>query len=302
MAASQDDDVTAGSILRELIFNQYQAIVLGGTAIASLIALNPLPLLIWLGSELVLLPILDSGPLRRLVNKRKRDIARAKAGEQRARVIADLTPVHAKRYAAVEEMCRRIEANYQGLSGISQAYLSEQRAKLDMILTGCLTRLSALQRYQKMPPRRGKAEIEREIDGLEAELAQPDVPERAAAALRKNLELKRRLLASLDQADDTIRTLQTEIDSMESLVEVLHHNSMSLRDPQAISEELDTIVRQSEDSDRIVREMEALLRTDTDAWQGELIAPTEVVPPIPAPPAVTQGGQTGATARRVKQR
>ena len=78
-----------------------------------------------------------------------------------------------------------------------------------------------------------------------------------------------------------MRTLQTEIDSMESLVEVLHQNSMSLRDPQAIADELDTIVRQSEDSNRIVREMEALLRTDTDAWQGEL-APAATLPPIPA--------------------
>ncbi len=58
---------------------------------------------------------------------------------------------------------------------------------------------------------------------------------------------------------------------MESLLEVLHQNSIALRDPQAISEELDTIVRQSEDSDRIVREMEALLRADTGGWQGELV-------------------------------
>ena len=59
---------------------------------------------------------------------------------------------------------------------------------------------------------------------------------------------------------------------MESLLEVLHQNSMSLRDPQAIAEELDTIVRQSEDSERVVREMEALLRTDTDGWQADLVA------------------------------
>ena len=281
MPPSSDDDVSAGSILRELVFNQYQGIVLGGMALASLIALNPMPLLIWLGSELVLLPILDSGPLRRLVNKRKRDLARARAGEARASAIAGLSAAHAKRFAAVEEMCRHIEGNYQGLSGISQAYLSEQRAKLDMILTGCLTRLTALQRYQARPVRRGPPEIQKEIAGLEAELAEPGVPERAAAALRKNLELKRRLLASLAQVDDTVRTLQSEIDSMESLVEVLHQNSMSLRDPQAIADELDTIVRQSEDSNRIVREMEALLRTDTDAWQGEL-APAAPVPPIPA--------------------
>ena len=46
-----------------------------------------------------------------------------------------------------------------------------------------------------------------------------------------------------------MKALATELDSMASLLEVLHQNSISLRDPQAISEELDTIVRQSEDSE-----------------------------------------------------
>ncbi len=296
MAPPADDDVSAGSILRELILNQYQAIVLGGAALASLVALNPLPLIIWFGSELVLLPILDSGPLRRLVNRRKRELARARAGAARASVIADLTATHAKRYAAMEALCRQIEANYQSLSGISQAYLSEQRAKLDMILTGCLTRLSALQRYQRMPPRRTERDLTSEIADLEAELAGDDVPERAAAALRKNLELKRRLLTSLGQVDDTVRTLQTEIDSMESLLEVLHQNSLSLRDPQAIADELDTIVRQSEDSDRVVREMEALLRSDTEAWQGD-VTPVAGLPPVPAPPEPSAASRTRVKGR-----
>lgn len=282
MATSSDDDITAGSILRELILNQYQAIVLGGTALVSLIALNPLPLLIWLGSELVLLPILDSGPLRRLVNRRKREQARAQAEAARSRIVGELSAPHARRYAALVELCGQVEANYQSLTGISQAYLAEQRGKLDMILSGALARLHALQRYQRTPARRSHDEIAREIAELEAELKQPGVPERAAAALQKNLELKRRLQASLAQVGDTVRTLETEIDSIESLVEVLHQNSMSLRDPQAISEELDSIVRQSEDSEKIVREMEALLRTDTVEWQGDAAAGI-AVPPIPPP-------------------
>jgi hypothetical protein len=258
MAAS-DEDVSAGSILRELIFNQYQAIVLGGTALASLIALNPIPLLVWLGSEMVLLPVLDSGPLRRLVIRRKRAQERARAEAERARLLTALTPSHAKRYRAMGEMCRLIESNYQSLTGISQAYLSEQRGKLDVILQGCVSRLLALQRYERMPAGRNVYEIEEEIGDLERELARADLPERAASALRKNLELKRKLLESLSEVGDTVKTLLTELDSMESLLEVLHQNSISLRDPQAISEELDSIVRQSEDSDRVVREMEALL-------------------------------------------
>jgi hypothetical protein len=293
--APSDDDTSAGSILRELIFNQYQAIVLGGTALASLVALNPLPLLVWLGSELVLLPILDSGPLRRLVHRRRKAIAKQQEEAARKRIVAALSPAHARRYEAMADLCRQIEANYQSLTGISQVYLSEQRGKLDVILQGILHRMMALQRYETMPTSRRPEELRREIAGIEGELADPDLPGRAAAALRKNLELKQRLLESLSEIDATVRTLETELDSMASLLEVLHQNSVSLRDPQAISEELDTIVRQSEDSERIVREMEALLRTDGGAWGGEW-------PAVAAPSAPVHDRQAGAVRRKVKGR
>jgi signal transduction histidine kinase len=276
-----DDEVSAGSILRELIFNQYQAIVAGGAALASVLTLNPLPFLIWLGSELVLLPVLDSGPLRRLVARRRRGVARAQAAERRKSLIASFDAAYAKRYVAMEQLCRMIEANYQSLSGISQAYLSEQRGKLDNILEGCLNRMLALQRYEKMPISRKPADIRREIAALEDELTDPGLNERANAALQKNLELKRRLLASYSEVGGTMKALSTELDSMASLLEVLHQNSISLRDPHAISEELDTIVRQSEDSERVVREMEALLRSDAGAWGADVMPERGEAPPVP---------------------
>ena len=282
------EDISAGSILRELIFNQYQAIVAAGAVAASALTLNPLPLLLWFGSELVLLPILDSGPLRRLVARRRRAAARFQSDERRKTVIASFDAAHAKRYAALEGLCRMIETNYQSLTGISQAYLSEQRGKLDNILESCMHRMLALQRYQKMPLSRDPDDLEREIASLERELTDQDLNERARAALQKNLELKRRLLTTYGEVEGTMKALATELDSMASLLEVLHQNSISLRDPQAISEELDTIVRQSEDSERVVREMEALLRTDGGSWSADIPErPSGVrtkVPPIPTPP------------------
>ena len=287
--APPPEDISAGSILRELIFNQYQAIVAAGAVAASALTLNPLPLLLWLGSELVLLPILDSGPLRRLVARRRRDAARLQSDERRKSVIASFDAAHAKRYASLEELCRMIETNYQGLTGISQAYLSEQRGKLDNILEGCLHRMLAL---AALPEDAADAAIPTissdEIAKLERELTDESLNERARAALQKNLELKRRLLASYAEVGGTMKALATELDSMASLLEVLHQNSISLRDPQAISEELDTIVRQSEDSERVVREMEALLGRDSDSWSADVATrPSGVrskVPPIPTPP------------------
>lgn len=292
--ASPEDDISEGSILRELILNQYQAIVAGGAALASVLTLNPMPFLLWLGSELVLLPILDSGPLRRMVARRKREAARIQQSQRRAAAIASFEPQFAKRYAAMEQLCRAIEGNYQGLSGISQAYLSEQRGKLDNILDGCLNRMLALQRYDKMPITRNPAEIKREIADLQKELAGADLNDRARAALQKNLELKQRLLKSYSEAGGNMKALETELDSMQSLLEVLHQNSLSLRDPQAISDELDTIVRQSDASERAVRELEAMLRAGGGEWAPDL---DDIVPPTSQP-----GGTTPASRQKVKGR
>lgn len=264
--ASSEDDLSTGSILRELIVNQYQAIVLGGVALASALTVSPLPLLLWAGAEMVLLPVLDSGPLRRLVSRKRREKQRALEAQQRAALVASFDGANARRYQALENLCRMIEANYQGLTGISQAYLSEQRSKLDHILAGCVSRMLALQRYEKMPLTRDPDEVRMDIAALEHEVKDPELNERARAALLKNLELKRRLLESYSEVGGTMRALETELDSMASLLEVLHQNSISLRDPQAISQELDTIVEQSEHSDRVVREMEALLRSDAAGW------------------------------------
>lgn len=283
---------SAGSILRELILNQYQAIVLAGTTLASLVTLNPMPLLFWVGTELVLLPLLDSGPLRRLVSRRRRRKARLESEARRKRLLSSFTPEYAKRYEAMESLCRMIETNYQGLHGISQAYLSEQRGKLDMILESCVHRMTALQRYDRTLVRKSPDRIETEIRDLEKELEQPDLNERARAALEKNLELKRRLLSSYSEARGTMKALSTELDSMASLLEVLHQSSISMRDPQTISEELDTIVRQSEDSGKVVREMEALLRTGVPEWDADL-------PPLEDP---RTRSEAGTTRRKVKER
>jgi hypothetical protein len=257
------------SILKDLVLNQYQAIVLAGVAAVSLLSSSPLPLMIWLGGELVLLPTLDSGPLRRLIARRRRAKARRAAESNRARVLDALETPYARRYSAMQQLCAQIEANYQELNNLSQAYLVEQRGKLDVILDGCLHRLIALQRYDAMLHRRSEPSVRQQIQALERNLAQPDLPERAKAAVQKNIELKRQLIEALSEARGTMIALDTELDSMASLLEVLHQNSIAMRDPQAVSQELDAIAKQSEDSERVVREMEALVRAGAHEW-GDL--------------------------------
>ena len=65
---------------------------------------------------------------------------------------------------------------------------------------------------------------------------------------------------------------------------------------QAVADELDTIVRQSEDSERVVREMEALLRSDMAAWGPEL--GPETATRLPEPGAAQQAGPVREKVKR----
>ena len=234
--APPDKDVSAGSILRELILNQYQAIVVGGAALASLVDAQSAAAAVSAGlgagaaADARLGTAAPPGRAAQAGDRPRRGRRRTRAPDCRPHAAADASATRRWRSCAA-----LIETNYQSLTGISQAYLSEQRGKLDTILQGYLHRLMAVQRYERLPAGRTSEEVEEEIEVLERELAEPDLPERAAAALKKNLELKRRLLTSLSEVGGTVKALVTELDSIESLLEVLHQNSISLRDPQAIS-------------------------------------------------------------------
>jgi hypothetical protein len=276
-APGEEEEGGDRSILRNLILNQYQAIVLLGVGAVAAIAASPLPLLMWAGAQLVLLPILDTRPLRRLVARRRNRLSRQQVATGRSQALAALDRENAGRYQAMQSLCAQIEENYRHLNGLSQAYLFEQRSKLDVILDGCLSRLLALQRYGAILDRRSEAGVLRQTEALQRELEQSDLPERARAAIEKNVQLKTRLLESLREARGTMKALATELDSMHSLLEVLHQNSIAMQDPQAVSQELDAIARQSEDSERVVREMEALVSAGEADW-AELV-PTE--PPRP---------------------
>ena len=288
-----------GSLLKDAILNQYQAIVGVGVAAVSLIAVSPLPFLIWLGSELVLLPIIDSPPVRRLVQRKRLARQREELLAWRRQVIASLKPDRLARFKQMESLCQQIETNYQGLNGISQMYLAEQRDKLDHILSSCLQRMLALASYEKMLSQRRPDTLQNEIDSYQDELKEKDLPTRARAAIEKSIELKQTLLKSIQDSIGTRKALETELDSSYSVLEVLLQNSISMRDPDAISNELDGIVKQAQESERSVREMESLMRSSGVEF-GSLLSDRVGIPGVPVPPPAAQGDR--GSANRVRNR
>jgi hypothetical protein len=294
-----------GSILKDAILNQYQAILALGAGALSAVAVSPLPLLVWLGAELVLLPLIDTPPVRRLVHRRRMERQRQERLAWRRQAVASLSHDRRTRFQQMESLCSQIEANYLGLNGISRIYLTEQRQKLDDILNSCLHRMLALGAYEKTLASRHPEHLEHEIERFERDLSDPELPARARAALEKNIELKQTLLKSLRDADGTRRALETELDSSYAVLEVLLQNSLSMRDPDAISAELDAIVQQAQESERAVREMETLMRggaSDFGATAGDRVAYSDLADgrgvTAPTADSAPRDGATPASSRR----
>jgi hypothetical protein len=291
-----------GSILKDAILNQYQAIIGLGIGAVSMIAASPLPVLFWLGAELVLLPLIDSPPVRRLVARKRLERRRIEWQQWREQAVASLSPEHQDRYWQMAGLCEQIEANYQSLNGISRIYLTEQREKLDHILTSCLHRMLALAAYEHTISARRPESLQKEIAQLERELQDASMPERARAAVAKNIELKQTLLASLQDARGSRKALETELDSSYSVLEVLLQKSISMRDPEAISAELDSIVHQAEESERSVREMESLMRSSGVDFATETMDRLEASRGSTVGSAEAGPHKSGSAPSRVKQR
>mgnify|MGYP001617146304 CR=1 FL=1 len=267
---------SSDSILHELIFNQYQMVLAAAAVVASAVGYSPMPLILWLGAELVFLPILDNGPLRRFFMRRSRARDAQEAQARRERLVLSLESTRARRFRQLEGMCEEIETNYEGLSGISNIYLQEQREKLYAVLNGCLQRLIAVQKYDEIMSRKDASRLDGEITRLEKEIQNSKVTERVRSALKKTLDLKRTLLESQQRADETRKILSAEFDSLAAFLELIHQKSVSIRDPQDISSQLDAILRQVETTDRSIRDMESILSAGSDP----LMASADPIPAI----------------------
>ena len=255
-------------ILRRALANQYQAILLGGAAAFSAVTLSPVPLMLWAGAELMVMPFLVDR-LKRRIEIEKKFAAREVEAMSVEERFAELPPPAKERYRRLEQMCKRIEANYRGLSPASQSVLADQRTKFDAILASYARRLWLLKKYDEMTANFDSAQARTEIEKLRSGLQQPALDRRVREAWQQNLQIKEQLVATVQQNITARTALLAELDSLDSLLSLLLHKSIAATDAVAFSAELDDVLAQAEADAQSVAEMEQLMGA-----MPEMVRPT----------------------------
>jgi hypothetical protein len=284
-------------VLQRAVANQYQAILAAAATALSVATLSPLPLLLLLGGEFVVMPFMFER-LKRRLEIEKKYAARQVETLSQAQRYEQLLPESKARFDALQRVSRRIRGNYQGLSAASQGILAEYNDKFEAILATCLRRLWLVQKYDAMIQDFDSDHVKAEIAKLEASLAERDVAPRVKEAWQQNLAIKQKLLEAVERNVANRTALSAELDSLDSLFELLLQKSLAATDARAFSAEMDDILSQAELDAASVQEMEQLLGampelatvpSVSDAVKRPLVSPT-LSPPPPRPRA-REGGK-----------
>ena len=283
-------------VLKRAVANQYQVILAAAATALSVATLSPLPFLLLLGGEFVAMPFMFER-LKRRLEIEKKFAARQVETLSQAERYDQLSQEGKSRFDALRRLCRQIQGNYKGLSTASQGIMAEYGDKFDAILATCLRRLWLTQKYEQLIRAFDGSRVGDEITKLKGALAVKDIAPRVKEAWEQNLAIKEKLLAAVDRNVANRTALLAELDSLESLFQLLLQKSLAATDAQAFSAEMDDILQQAELDAASVQEMEQLLGSMpemtgipsvSDAVKEPMVAMST---PPPLPRGLRQGGK-----------
>jgi hypothetical protein len=278
------------NFLAHAFSNQYNLIGLGTALGFALIAANPLPLLLALGAEMVVLPLVaGNARFQRLVRARvssEQDSAKKERKQlETAEMLRQLPAPEQQRYRALQTRAQEIRDNYRGLGESSQMLLDDLIRKLDFLLAFYLRMRHSLSRYESYFASTDPERIRERIAMLDHEMASG--PERVQQIKAKTKAVLEKRLERYAKAQENRTIVEAQTETVEEVLQLLRDQSFSIRDPRTITEQLDGLVSSAEETERGVRDMEEILALDSEAM-GLSSVGIETEPPTEAPEPVAQ--------------
>jgi hypothetical protein len=167
-----------------------------------------------------------------------------------------------RRYAKMRRLEQDIQANYRKLSFASQGMLEAHQRKIDGLLDSYLNLLYQKERYEHTSHQDNETNIARAIETLRATMARDS--DRVKAIKRRRLSILEQRLERLKRGRENLDVINAQIETIEDVVLYIHEQSLTLRDPEGITSQLDALLRDVEDTEASVVEMEELFASPRD--------------------------------------
>ncbi len=253
------DQQTEPNYVKEAFQWQYNLIGLGGAVAASVISLNPLPIILAAGVELMYLATVPAMPrFQRLIRSRQFELNKDAHDESLKKMLYALPQPRRDRYQQLEQLCTVIRANLARLSSTSQMFVGQLDGRLNGLLAAFVRLANHDMQHIQYLNVTNPDSIRREAEALAAHLAK-ETP-RVQEVNKKRIEILNKRLEKYSKISENRQVIDAQCHAIEDVLQLIREQSMTMEDPQQLSERLETLVRDVESTEDSVREVEAIFQ------------------------------------------
>src|SRR5713101_8777467 len=245
------------NFVKEAFHLQYNWIAMVSAGAFALVSGSFLPIILAGGLELMYLAIVPQNwRFQRLVRSWKFAEEQQQHQEKLGEMLGSLPAELQSRYVHAAQVCGSIRSNFAQLSSTSQIFLQQIDSRLQGLLNGYARLLLAAaqqQRYLKSTERDG---IKHEIASLQKTLSSD--PLKVQEINKKRIEILNKRLEKFDKISENRKVVDAQCSAVEDVLMLVRDQSVTMRDPQQISERLDSLVHDVEQTEQTVQQLEAI--------------------------------------------
>ncbi len=262
MKEAQDLGVDNTNFVKEALKWQYNWIGLAGAAAFALVSGTGFPLVLAAGLELIYVAVVpQSSRFRRLVRSWQYAEEKRRIEVNLQAMYLEIPPEMKVRYTRLDQLCRSIRENYSKLSSTSQMFVKEMQDRLDGLLQGYLRLLHSLHQHLEYLRVTDPNRIQQELNGLERSLTSD--PVKVQEINRKRIEILTKRLEKFGKIHENCDVINAQCAATEDVLQLIRDQSVTLHDPQQVSDQLEGLVHDVEQTEETVREVEAIFEMAT---------------------------------------
>jgi hypothetical protein len=255
------------NFVKEAFHLQYNWIALAGAGVFALLSGSLLPAILAGGLELMYLAIVPQNwRFQRLVRSWKFSEEQQKHQQKLSQMLRSLPSDMQSRYWKLAEVCSSIHNNFNQLSTTSQIFLQQMDGRLSGLLNGYARLLLAAAQQQQYLRSTDQNEIKREVATLQKSLSTD--PPRVQEINKKRIEILTKRLEKYDKLCENRKVVDAQCSAVEDVLHLIRDQSVTMRDPQQISDQLDNLVKDVEETEQTVQQVEAIFSDLTPDMEG----------------------------------
>jgi hypothetical protein len=245
------------NFVKEAFHLQYNWIAMVSAGAFALLSGSFLPIILAGGLELMYLAIVPQNwRFQRLVRSWKFSEQQQKQQQQLGDLLRMLPADLQSRYIHAAQVCGSIRTNFAQFSSTSQIFLQQIDTRLQGLLNGYARLLSSAAQQQQYLRTAEQDGIKHEIASLQKSLSSD--PAKVQEINKKRIEILTKRLEKFEKISENRKVVDAQCSAVEDVLMLVRDQSVTMRDPQQVSERLDSLVKDVEQTEETVQQVEAI--------------------------------------------